>query len=39
MLPKCKSSSSSQMKIALLIAMWNAIVAASLKQNNFSVLN
>jgi len=28
-LPKCKSSSPSQMKIALLITMWNAIVFAS----------
>jgi len=29
----------SQMKIALVIAMWNAIVVASLKQNKFSVLD
>jgi hypothetical protein len=29
----------SQMKIALLIAMWNAIVIASPEQNNFSVLD
>ncbi len=30
-LPKCKSSSSSQMKIALLVTMQNAIVVASLQ--------
>ncbi len=38
-LPKCKSSSFSQMKIALLVAMWNAIFVASLYQNNFSLLD
>jgi len=27
------------MKIALLIAMWNAIVAASPNQNNFNVMD
>jgi hypothetical protein len=32
-------SFSSQMKIALLIAMWNAIVAASPNQNNFNVMD
>jgi hypothetical protein len=36
---KCKSSSPSQMKIALVIAMQNAITATSPKQNNFSVLD
>ncbi len=29
----------SQMKITLVIAMWNAMVVASLKQNNFSLLD
>jgi len=38
-LPKCKSSSPSQMKIALLIAMWNAIIVVSPEQKQFSVLD